>query len=215
MLTFSFDDAHISTYKNAFPILKKYNQNGVVGAVADWTVPPQASRININQLLKLQTAGWEIASHSQSHANFNEIPQTYKDGIIVDWTKVSGTTNTFMASYTYQHLPSVMTNGNYLKRTSSLAQVKNKANGYFHDSEKQRLYLNSGSKTHPGILKIQTGSVEHELEISKKFFNQAGLVVKNFMVPYSRWNQSRRSLAQRYYHSASASYHDGYMNEGK
>ena len=75
MKTIWFDDGLLSTYTNAFPVMK---ERGLVGKVAlvtsivgndfysikwDTTTPC----MNLEQLKELIDAGWEIASHTVTH----------------------------------------------------------------------------------------------------------------------------------------------------
>lgn len=64
-ITFWFDDAWLSQYMAAYPILKKYKYAGAI-AVPVNSIETQGY-MNWAQLQKLQKEGWEITNHSLSH----------------------------------------------------------------------------------------------------------------------------------------------------
>lgn len=73
MVTFTFDDANKNIYENALPIFQKYGVVGtlspIVGAIEnqeDWIV-------TWPQLQEFHKAGWEIGSHTMTHANLTEL----------------------------------------------------------------------------------------------------------------------------------------------
>lgn len=79
MVSFNFDDGHKSVYENALPVFKKYQVLGsifpVVGAIEDhedWIV-------TWPQLLEFKEAGWEIGSHTMTHANLTTISDAQID----------------------------------------------------------------------------------------------------------------------------------------
>ncbi len=72
MITFTFDDGHVSNYTRAFPIFKA---NGVRateflnGATADVDV----TRLTSTQIVELSHAGWEMACHTYNHPNLTTL----------------------------------------------------------------------------------------------------------------------------------------------
>ncbi len=66
----TFDDGYRDVYENAFPILQKYGYTAtfyIVGETID-----KAGNLSTSELLELVAAGWEIGSHSMTHADLNE-----------------------------------------------------------------------------------------------------------------------------------------------
>jgi peptidoglycan/xylan/chitin deacetylase (PgdA/CDA1 family) len=73
MVTFMFDDGNKNIYENALPIFQKYGLVGtlapIVGAIEnqeDWIV-------TWPQLQEFKKAGWEIGSHTMTHANLTDL----------------------------------------------------------------------------------------------------------------------------------------------
>jgi hypothetical protein len=71
LVTIWFDDAWLSQYQTAFPIMERY---GFKGAVA---VPTghigYESYMNWHQVKRLQFLGWEISAHSREHNCFLDV----------------------------------------------------------------------------------------------------------------------------------------------
>ncbi|MDL1956535.1 MAG: polysaccharide deacetylase family protein, partial [Candidatus Desulfofervidus auxilii] len=214
MLTFSFDDGHKSVYESAFPILSQYGFVGTANVISNrigsW------SKMNVNQLLEMQSAGWEICSHSKSHPHFNKIPQSYQDEVIFnEWQKVSGMNYTYqsLTNYQYDELPFVVENGIPLKKKWSISGVENTPGSFYFDDETKTLYIHTFNSDDPSNYEIRSDSVERELEMSKEELIALGFDVNNFIVPYSQWNEERALLAMQYYNSVGAGYHNGYLND--
>ncbi len=72
MVSFTFDDGYLSTYTEAFPILSDHSFPATVYMVTDNLSRPE--RLNISHLRELADAGWEIGSHSVTHANLTHLP---------------------------------------------------------------------------------------------------------------------------------------------
>lgn len=66
----TFDDGSETVYSNAFPIMQKYNFSGtayiVYNYIGTWNY------MNSDQIRVLYTSGWEIGSHSLSHADLTQ-----------------------------------------------------------------------------------------------------------------------------------------------
>ena len=75
----TFDDGYADTYDLAFPVLKEFGMRAVVFVLGDrtmtrndWDIPlglPLSPLINDSQILEMHTAGFEIGSHSMTHAH--------------------------------------------------------------------------------------------------------------------------------------------------
>ena len=217
MLTYSFDDGHISVYSKAFPLLSAYGQVGTANVISNtvfyanqgWT----QDGMNTTQLLGMQNAGWEICSHSKSHPHFSKIPQTYNEEFLNGWTLVSGTSYTYQTNYSYQELPFVLEDEIILKRRSSVEGVEATPGSYYFDASSNQVYIHKTDNFNPSFNEMRSDSVQSELEMSKNELTEMGLDIQNFIVPFSDWSESRRSLAMEDYHSVGAGYHDGWVND--
>ncbi len=66
----TFDDGNLSAYQNAFPIRQEL---GFVGALFIYVDRlDSVHHVNVEQLLEMSDNGWEIGSHSMSHADLTE-----------------------------------------------------------------------------------------------------------------------------------------------
>lgn len=71
MVTFRFDDGYASTYKEALPILEKYNMTGVAAVITDKV--GSFSYMTWEQIRRLFFQHWEIMSHTVTHPKLLEI----------------------------------------------------------------------------------------------------------------------------------------------
>lgn len=68
-----FDDALVSQYANAFPIMQAYGLTGTVGVITDYvggavtSLPYAATCMTWAQLHEMEDAGFAIASHTHTH----------------------------------------------------------------------------------------------------------------------------------------------------
>jgi len=63
----TFDDGNLDVYANAFPIMQKYGFTGVVYIVANFLYAD--GYLGLDQIQALAAAGWEVGSHSMTHAH--------------------------------------------------------------------------------------------------------------------------------------------------
>jgi peptidoglycan/xylan/chitin deacetylase (PgdA/CDA1 family) len=63
----TFDDGYMSVYLNAFPVLQRSGWKATVFVVRNQT--KTEGFMHVEQLRELRKAGWEIGSHSQTHAD--------------------------------------------------------------------------------------------------------------------------------------------------
>ncbi len=79
-VSFSFDDGRYDTYTRAYPILKKFGYTATINVVTDFIrggtytgfASAQNRPVSVEQLLRLQSEGWEIACHGAHHENSTE-----------------------------------------------------------------------------------------------------------------------------------------------
>jgi len=63
----TFDDGNLDVYTNAFPIMQKYGFTGVMYIVANFLYAD--GYMGLDQIQELVAAGWEVGSHSMTHAH--------------------------------------------------------------------------------------------------------------------------------------------------
>ncbi|MEZ0394992.1 MAG: polysaccharide deacetylase family protein, partial [Anaerolineales bacterium] len=68
----TFDDGDITVYTTAFPILRQFGFVGVNYLVANRL--GVEGYMNVSQLQELAAAGWEVGSHSMTHADLRTSP---------------------------------------------------------------------------------------------------------------------------------------------
>lgn len=88
-VTFWFDDAWLSQYLQAYPVLKSNNFSGTIAVPVN--AVETANYMNWAQLVVLQNDGWEITNHSLSHdctmQNWDrgKIAYEYKTSKLILW----------------------------------------------------------------------------------------------------------------------------------
>ncbi len=89
LITFWFDDAWLSQYMIAYPILKSFDFAGTI-AVPTNAIETQ-NYVNWSQLRVLQENGWEITNHSTVHNcemdkwNMEEVLSEYEKSKLILW----------------------------------------------------------------------------------------------------------------------------------
>ena len=68
-----FDDGYYNIYSNAYPILKANNQTGVSYVVTSYVESDDINYMRISDLKTLQSAGWDISSHTVNHAALGKV----------------------------------------------------------------------------------------------------------------------------------------------
>jgi peptidoglycan/xylan/chitin deacetylase (PgdA/CDA1 family) len=66
----TFDDGNLDVYTNAFPIMQKYGFTGVMYIVANELHAD--GYMGVDQIQEMAAAGWEVGSHSMTHAHLSD-----------------------------------------------------------------------------------------------------------------------------------------------
>ena len=70
-IVITFDDGHKSVYENAFPIMNELNFTGVFYIVAN-RLGGVKDFVDVKEINEMIDAGWEVGSHSFSHADLTQ-----------------------------------------------------------------------------------------------------------------------------------------------
>ncbi|MEA3327010.1 MAG: polysaccharide deacetylase family protein [Chloroflexota bacterium] len=70
-IVITFDDGHESVYMHAFPIMQEFGYPGVFYIVAN-RINDVPEFLNVAELKEMIAAGWEIGSHSYTHADLTK-----------------------------------------------------------------------------------------------------------------------------------------------
>lgn len=82
----TFDDGSPSVYTKAFPIMEKYGFVGVVYVVSNYVRAGYG--LDIDKLKDLVKHGWEVGSHTVSHANLDQANNDPYTEIVVSKTEL-------------------------------------------------------------------------------------------------------------------------------
>lgn len=75
-IVITFDDGYSDNYKNAYPILKKYNFKATIFVITSY-IGKGKTFLNINELKQMQNKGIDIQSHTVRHKRLDRM--TYKE----------------------------------------------------------------------------------------------------------------------------------------
>jgi peptidoglycan/xylan/chitin deacetylase (PgdA/CDA1 family) len=67
----TIDDGNLDNYTNAFPIMQKYGFTGVLYIVGNYI--GAQGYMNVDQILEMHNAGWEVGSHSMNHLDLTKL----------------------------------------------------------------------------------------------------------------------------------------------
>jgi len=73
MVTITMDDGTIGQYSYAFPVLRNRGIPATSFLVANRTEPSSPWYVSVSQALEMQSAGWEIGSHSRTHRDLTAL----------------------------------------------------------------------------------------------------------------------------------------------
>jgi peptidoglycan/xylan/chitin deacetylase (PgdA/CDA1 family) len=77
----TMDDGHLDNYTNAFPITQKYGFTGVLYIVGYYVGAEEY--MDVDQILEIHNAGWEVGSHSLSHLDLTKLePDALRNEIV-------------------------------------------------------------------------------------------------------------------------------------
>jgi peptidoglycan/xylan/chitin deacetylase (PgdA/CDA1 family) len=95
----TFDDGSETVYTNALPIMQKYNFTGTAYIVYNYVAT--GSYMDSDQIRGLYASGWEIGSHSLSHADLTERADRQRDEIVESRRKLQSLLGVPILSFSY------------------------------------------------------------------------------------------------------------------
>jgi peptidoglycan/xylan/chitin deacetylase (PgdA/CDA1 family) len=136
-IMFEFDDGDISQYQKAFPILQKNNESGTAFVVTNWI--DGTGLMSVANLQTLQSAGWDIGSHSLDHPDLTTLSDSALTSELNDsyaWLVANG----FQKSASFIAYPYGNFNDNVIAKTQQRylfgrATVPEGAQQYISDSD--------------------------------------------------------------------------------
>jgi len=205
MVTISIDDGHISTYNVAYPILSSYGLPAVPGIVSGSINDVPDGHMSWGQLSELQKASWEIASHSDTHNNMAQLPVSYSDEQMMDFSLVTGENYVYEFNYANDirdAIRSVTEDGTNLVSTTSIDLVKTTAGSYYRDSTANKIYVHTVNGDGPNSHIMKTESAQRDLVTSKQRLQDHGLTANNLLIPGNHWNDNLAQMSQGIFNSA-------------
>ena len=198
---FIYDDGPVEDYTKALPIHREFDAPACSAAIAN-AVGTEGS-MSADQLRKLESAGWEIMSHTVNHAALDEVAVT-RD-VAPDDDRV------YVKNAVHGRVPNPirLSNG----ETSATAHVV--GNGEDDDGEYLELddAVGAAFDADSGVTERYTDEVlRYELGASKEMLSELDLSVSNFVCPYYRYGDRAEELAPEYYVATANGYYGG-INE--
>ena len=95
----TFDDGSETIYTNALPIMQKYDFTGTAYIVYNYV--GTQNYMNPDQIRGLYASGWEIGSHSLSHADLTEHSDRQMDEIVESRRKLQSLLGVPILSFSY------------------------------------------------------------------------------------------------------------------
>ena len=199
MVSLVFDDGLASVSEYAFPVLARYGLVATVGVIADRVDAGDPNFMDEKQLRELQSAGWEIASHSLTHKRPIDIPKFYAEEKCLQLNPVAGTKSLYEGKYKYGELAGLVENGRELQERDSGRLVKNEPGSYYFDELIGEVIVHPFDAQSVEKQQIRAISYERELEASKKELTRLGFAVSTYITPHNYWTPEMSELSKRFY----------------
>ena len=188
-LIFVYDDGHKEDITKALPIHQKYDVPAV-SAVNSSTID-NVNTLDIEDLLRLQANGWEIASHGKYHSAliYNSLTE---DASIGDKKIQLNNSNLIEKRYTYFIYNTEKHYGEKIK----FSHTTNKGNGKYHILSKK---LHNFYPKESSIIMLTENSMKEEIVDSKHELENMGLNINNFVYPYNGIIEPARNIVKNHY----------------
>jgi peptidoglycan/xylan/chitin deacetylase (PgdA/CDA1 family) len=199
MVTLVFDDGLKSVYQYAFPVLTQFGLPAAVGIIATRVDSGDPDFMDEKEVLELQDAGWEVASHSLTHKRPIDIPRLYTDEKCLDLRPISGRRGLYEAKYRYEELSGLMENDRLLKERADGQTVQSEPGTYYFDELISQIIVHPYATEDGQKQRVRAISYERELEESKRMLTSMGFNVTTYITPHNYWTPEMRDLSRKFY----------------
>lgn len=188
-LVFIYDDSPMTDYSLAFPIHQDENAPACVDVVTDGI--PKESNLGTQQLQEMQTAGWEIMSHTKTHRAMG------RAAVVADISP--GDTHVrvdFSMHGTNPGDPIVISDGTHQTTVTVTGRGSDQTSSYLQLAQPVQTAFSAEDGTY---LRFTDDILRTALAESKARLEELGLTVTNFVYPYSSQGPRADELIQEYY----------------
>jgi peptidoglycan/xylan/chitin deacetylase (PgdA/CDA1 family) len=206
----SYDDGVTEDYTLAYPVHRCY------GVPAEVCVPSSyvgsEGRLTRDQLMELQSAGWEIVSHTKHHVSLaDEVLKRsarrgdsklylsghlkFKPGVQLSVSQGKNTEHVTVTDRGNDR------NGNYIVVDR---EIRNHYTGTGNSRVLQIIRRLSKLKYPHAIVSVSDEQAYTEIQRSRQELENLGFRIRHFTYPYNRYSGRTRELVSRWYESARA-----------
>jgi peptidoglycan/xylan/chitin deacetylase (PgdA/CDA1 family) len=136
-LLITFDDGNEDNYNNAFPIMQKYGFTGVLYIVVQYMDMP--NYLTTDQIKEMAAAGWEVGSHSETHRDLINNPDTLRYEIVQSRRDLQQRLGIPILTFAYPFGAEDSAAGDYAHFAGYIAAMG--ASGYTWDQGKGNLFV--------------------------------------------------------------------------
>jgi len=101
--------------------------------------------------------------------------------------------------YDYEYVPGLYQGDVRLREVESLNRVLSEPGTYWLDKTIAELHMHSLRPGDAASLGVRTGSLQREMEQSKRTLTQLGFTVDTYMAPKNYWTPEAQDLCKKYY----------------
>lgn len=236
MVTLSFDDGLRGVYEYTFPVLRRLGLPGVAAIIVEQMESDNDDYMRAEEVMELQDAGWEIASHGYSHRRISDIPEGYAQETLPAWREDGAAPDMVQAYYRYPQVACVMEGDTELQVTARLDDAADEPGSYFFDRITGELHVNPlkewddaqgfplfdrvfgeardlfPDEGREGRLPLRVCSYEREMDLSRRRLQALGFDVTTYVVPYNYLTTEVLALGRKYYAQMAAGFEGDGVN---
>lgn len=194
-----YDDGYKEDLDLVFPVHDRYNVPAVTAVNSDYI--GEKLWLNREELLFLQSKGWEIANHGKKHAAL--VLNSLTDKVEVGEKEIN-IKNGYLLEKEYNYV--IFNQEKNLNEKITIKKLKNK-NKYSVVKIDNKL-KNSYPKNNT-YLRLDQNSVMEEIIDSRQKLEKMGLIIDSFIYPYNGYYSLPLELVSKNYKAARAGYRTG------